>query len=106
MRLLTSIGRQGLDYCRLDLEIIRRYDPAGAGRQSELLTPEEYRAVLHDAHFHRAWGAWELGERGLAREYLREARRLAPAGLVSSLRHRLAAWQPGLYRALSRARGR
>lgn len=95
-----------LDYCRLDLEIIRRYDPSGAGRQSELLTPEEYRAALHDAYFHHAWHAWELGERGLAREYLREARRLAPVGLVSSLRHRLVAWQPGLYRALSRVRER
>ena len=58
--------------------------------------------MLHDTYFYRAWCAWELGERGLAREHLREARRLAPAGLVSSLRHRLAAWQPGLYRALSR----
>lgn len=98
----SAAGR--LVYCSCNLEIIRRYDPAGEGWQSELLTPEEYRAVLHDAYFHRAWGAWELGERDLAREYLREARKLAPPGLRSGWRHRLAAWRPGLYRALSRAR--
>lgn len=88
-------------YCYLNLQIIRRYDPAGEGWHSTLLTPEEYRCVLYSASYGFAWSAWELGEHALAREYLREARSLAPAGLASSLRHRLAAWQPGLYRALS-----
>lgn len=87
-------------------EIIRRYDPSGSGWQSRILAPEEYRRTLHDSYWGDAWYGWRLGEYDLARDYLREARKLAPAGLVSSLRHHLAAWQPGLYRALSRARAR
>lgn len=42
---------------------------------------------------------------GGAASILREARKLAPVGLVSSLRHRLAAW-PRLYQTLSHMRAR
>ncbi len=86
------------------LQVMSRYDPSGEGWRSQLLTVKEFRAAMAEQYWHFAWTFYAAGEADRTREYLREARKLAPAGLVSSLRHRLAAWQPGLYQALSRAR--
>ncbi|MGM0494333.1 MAG: glycosyltransferase family 2 protein [Armatimonadota bacterium] len=94
------------ELCRLNLEILRRWDPDGDGWRSELLTPEQYRGALWSACRYNAWRAWDVGDRELAAEYLRRAAELSDSRGLRRLRERLAAWNPALYHALSRLRVR
>ncbi len=64
----------------------------------------ETEALRRVAVFHQraGWNLFRVGEHDLSRESLREALRVADQCGCSSLRYRMAAWNPRLYNMLSR----
>ncbi len=98
----SAAGRRAI--CDIDVEIVSRYDPEGDGWQSELLTQGQFQSALYATYSARAWGLWELGDHEIARESFRRAAELSDARGLRALRERFLAWNPGLYRALSRLR--
>jgi len=90
------------EIARLVPELMSAFDPRGCTWRSNLLTPEEYLNGLRSTYFHRGWILWKLGERELARKYLRQAASLADQLKDSQFRYKVAAWNPLLYRLLSK----
>ncbi len=72
-----------------------------AGQDYGMLTNMDALRRVAAFHFRAGWGLFNVGERDLGSESLREALRVADQCGCSSLRYRMAAWSPRLYSALS-----
>ena len=67
-----------------------------------LMTVAEAEERVSDFDWTATWHLWEQGAEGEARECLNRAIQGTRASGLKALRHRLAAWNPGLYHALAR----